>query len=88
MCVCVSRLSQTPQTLDELVESLKLLETLQGDVSKTESQIAPIQEQFAILEKYEVTVERDVSVIYRNSDNTHSCISCKSITDADLRIHS
>ncbi|XP_058251926.1 dynein axonemal heavy chain 2 isoform X2 [Hemibagrus wyckioides] len=54
------RLSQTPQTLDELVESLKLLETLQGDVSKTESQIPPIQEQFAILEKYEVTVERDI----------------------------
>ncbi|KAK3546101.1 hypothetical protein QTP70_022875 [Hemibagrus guttatus] len=54
------RLLQTPQTLDELVESLKLLETLQGDVSKTESQIPPIQEQFAILEKYEVTVERDI----------------------------
>ncbi|MCI4377271.1 hypothetical protein PGIGA_G00201730 [Pangasianodon gigas] len=54
------RLAQIPQTLDELVESLKLLETLQGDVSKTESQIPPIQEQFAILEKYEVTVERDI----------------------------
>ncbi|KAK2860339.1 hypothetical protein Q7C36_004505 [Tachysurus vachellii] len=54
------RLSQTPQTLDELIESLKLLDTLQGDVSKTESQIPPIQEQFAILEKYEVTVESDI----------------------------
>ncbi|XP_035375794.1 dynein heavy chain 2, axonemal [Electrophorus electricus] len=54
------RLSQSPQTLVELGESLKLLETLQGDVSKIESQIPPIHEQFAILEKYEVTVEQDI----------------------------
>ncbi|KAL7880425.1 hypothetical protein SRHO_G00026790 [Serrasalmus rhombeus] len=54
------RLSQPPQTLIELGESLKLLETLQGDLSKVESQIPPIHEQFAILEKYEVTVEREV----------------------------
>ncbi|XP_053341025.1 dynein axonemal heavy chain 2 [Clarias gariepinus] len=54
------RLSQTPQTLDELMESLKLLETLQEDINKTESQIPPIQDQFAILEKYEVPVERDI----------------------------
>ncbi|XP_072544049.1 dynein axonemal heavy chain 2 [Salminus brasiliensis] len=54
------RLSQPPQTLVELVDSLKLLETLQGDLSKIESQIPPIHEQFAILEKYEVSVEREV----------------------------
>ncbi|XP_051578639.1 dynein axonemal heavy chain 2 [Myxocyprinus asiaticus] len=51
------RVSQPPQTLGELVESLKLLETLQADLSKIESQIPPIHEQFAILEKYEVIVE-------------------------------
>ncbi|XP_049338447.1 dynein axonemal heavy chain 2 [Astyanax mexicanus] len=54
------RLSQPPQTLVELVEGLKLLETLQGDLNKIESQIPPIHEQFAILEKYEVSVEREV----------------------------
>ncbi|XP_063042411.1 dynein axonemal heavy chain 2 [Engraulis encrasicolus] len=54
------RLSQPPQTLVELADSLKLLDTVQGDLSKTESQIPPIHEQFAILEKYEVTVEHSV----------------------------
>ncbi|XP_048885226.1 dynein axonemal heavy chain 2 [Brienomyrus brachyistius] len=53
------RLSQPPQSLTELEESLKLLEILQGDLAKTESQILPIHEQFAILEKYEVTVDQD-----------------------------
>nr|XP_029501164.1 dynein heavy chain 2, axonemal-like [Oncorhynchus nerka] len=54
------RLSQPPQSLVELGESLKLLETLQGDLQKIESQIPPIHEQFAILEKYEVTVDQTV----------------------------
>ncbi|KAM9407837.1 LOW QUALITY PROTEIN: dynein axonemal heavy chain 2 [Salvelinus alpinus] len=54
------RLSQSPQSLVELGESLKLLETLQGDLQKIESQIPPIHEQFAILEKYEVTVDQAV----------------------------
>ncbi|KAI2662835.1 Dynein axonemal heavy chain 2 [Labeo rohita] len=52
-----SKVSQPPQTLPELGESLKLLETLQADLSKIESQIPPIHEQFAILEKYEVAVD-------------------------------
>ncbi|XP_036403568.1 dynein heavy chain 2, axonemal [Megalops cyprinoides] len=51
------RLKQPPQTLMELGDSLKLLETLQGDRSKIESQIPPIHEQFTILDKYEVAVE-------------------------------
>ncbi|XP_018599950.2 dynein heavy chain 2, axonemal [Scleropages formosus] len=55
-----NRLSQPPQNLAELGESLKLLETLQGDLAKIENQIPPIHEQFAILEKYEVTVDQDV----------------------------
>eukprot|EP00064_Thunnus_orientalis_P006206 superscaffoldBa00000637_g6222 len=46
-----------PQTLVELPESLKLLETLQGDLAKTEAQIPLIHEQFAILDKYEIPVE-------------------------------
>jgi len=60
--MCVFRVSQPPQTLPDLGESLKLLETLQGDLSKIESQIPPIHEQFAILEKYEVAVDPAVSV--------------------------
>ncbi|XP_078020536.1 dynein axonemal heavy chain 2 [Epinephelus lanceolatus] len=55
-----NRLRQPPQTLAELGESLKLLKTLQGDLAKTEAQIPLIHEQFAILGKYEVSVEQAV----------------------------
>lgn len=68
--VCLLRLSQPPQTLMDLGESLKLLETLQADLSKIESQIPPIHEQFAILTKYEVTVDPAVSAL--TLSHTHS----------------
>uniref|UniRef100_A0A8P4KIS1 Dynein axonemal heavy chain 2 n=1 Tax=Dicentrarchus labrax TaxID=13489 RepID=A0A8P4KIS1_DICLA len=55
-----NRLRRPPQTLMELSESLKLLETLQGDLAKTEAQIPLIHDQFAILDKYEVPVEQAV----------------------------
>ncbi|KAM4675882.1 dynein axonemal heavy chain 2 [Discoglossus pictus] len=54
------RVLQPPQTLEELAHSMKLYETLNSDLSKLESQIPPIHEQFAILEKYEVVVEENV----------------------------
>ncbi|XP_064181287.1 dynein axonemal heavy chain 2 [Anguilla rostrata] len=60
------RLSRPPQTLVELGDSLKLLEVLQGDLSKLESQIPPIQEQFTILEKYEVSVDPAVQEMLAN----------------------
>uniref|UniRef100_A0ABM5EJD6 Dynein axonemal heavy chain 2 isoform X2 n=1 Tax=Pogona vitticeps TaxID=103695 RepID=A0ABM5EJD6_9SAUR len=52
--------SRPPQTLEELSRSLALHETLQNDLPKTEGQIPPIHEQFAILEKYEVAVDEEV----------------------------
>nr|XP_046242172.1 dynein axonemal heavy chain 2 isoform X2 [Scatophagus argus] len=54
------RLSQPPKTLAELEESLKLLEAVRGDLAKTEAQIPLIHDQFAILDKYEVSVEQAV----------------------------
>ncbi|XP_051799543.1 dynein axonemal heavy chain 2 isoform X2 [Acanthochromis polyacanthus] len=51
------RIQQSPQTLKELGESLKLLETLQDNLYKTEAQIPVIHEHFAILDKYEVPVQ-------------------------------
>ncbi|XP_047186413.1 dynein axonemal heavy chain 2 isoform X2 [Scophthalmus maximus] len=54
------RLSQPPQTLDELRDSLKLFGTMQGDLAKTEAQILLIHDQFTILDKYEVPVEEAV----------------------------
>lgn len=76
--MCVFRVSQPPQTLPELGERLKLLETLQADLSKIESQIPPIHEQFAILEKYEVAVDPAVSVAPHTHTYTPSGVPVKS----------
>ena len=57
------RLGQDPQKLTELDESLKLLDSLQGNLAKTEAQIPLIHEQFSILDKYEVPVENTVSAL-------------------------
>lgn len=62
--LCVLRLKKSPQTLTELSESQKLLETLQSNLAKTEAQIPVIHEQFAILGKYEVPVEQDVGALF------------------------
>uniref|UniRef100_W5N7B2 Dynein axonemal heavy chain 2 n=1 Tax=Lepisosteus oculatus TaxID=7918 RepID=W5N7B2_LEPOC len=57
------KVSKPPQTLVELGTSLKLLESLQADLSKMEAQIPPIHEQFAILEKYEVATDSTVQAM-------------------------
>lgn len=59
--VCVLRLRRRPQTLADLIASLKLLETLQASMTKTEAQIPMIHDQFALLDKYEVTLDQTVS---------------------------
>ncbi|XP_071951094.1 dynein axonemal heavy chain 2-like isoform X2 [Antedon mediterranea] len=50
------KLSKPPQTLDELGDSLDLLEKLQNEQREIESQFSPLHDEFAILEKYEVSV--------------------------------
>ncbi|XP_037533396.1 dynein heavy chain 2, axonemal [Nematolebias whitei] len=59
-----NRLRQSPQTLADLGDSLKLLETFQGSLTKTETQISLIHEQFTILDKYEVYVEKSVQAMH------------------------
>lgn len=54
--------SKVPSNLDELGDGLKLWETLNSELSSTEGQIAPIHEQFGILEKYEVAIQEEVRV--------------------------
>uniref|UniRef100_A0A2K5ICV1 Dynein axonemal heavy chain 2 n=1 Tax=Colobus angolensis palliatus TaxID=336983 RepID=A0A2K5ICV1_COLAP len=54
------KISRPPQTLEELGVSLQLMDALQHDLANLETQIPPIHEQFAILEKYEVPVEDSV----------------------------
>lgn len=64
VCLFVFRLNRPPQTLAELRESLKLLETLQGTLTQTEAQISLLHEQFALLHKYKVHVEKSVSTVF------------------------
>eukprot|EP00795_Rhopilema_esculentum_P016694 gene16694-8141_t len=54
------KLQANPENLDQLGASIRLLETLQEDLPKTEARIPPLHEQFAILEKYEVDVPESV----------------------------
>ncbi|XP_048588102.1 dynein axonemal heavy chain 2 isoform X2 [Nematostella vectensis] len=54
------KLSAPPETLDELGDSLSLLEQLQNDLPNIEAKFAPLHQQFAILEKYEVAIPEEV----------------------------
>ncbi|XP_053403793.1 dynein axonemal heavy chain 2-like isoform X2 [Mercenaria mercenaria] len=54
------KVSKPPQTLDELGQSLDLWDTLNSGLPTTEAMFPPLHDQFAILEKYEVTIPDDV----------------------------
>ena len=54
-------MSQPPQNLDELGASLNLWDKLNGELSTVENKFAPLNEQFLILEKYEVAIPEQVS---------------------------
>ena len=55
------RLSTAPEKLDQLGDSLGLLERLQAEKPKTEAQFQPLSDQFDILKKYEVLIPDPVS---------------------------
>ena len=54
------KLRAPPESLDELGDSIGLLESLQTGLSDLESKIPPLHEQFDILEKYEVEISEEV----------------------------
>eukprot|EP00106_Octopus_bimaculoides_P014248 XP_014781690.1 PREDICTED: dynein heavy chain 2, axonemal-like [Octopus bimaculoides] len=54
---------KTPQTLDELKESLKLWEVLNAEQGKIEARFQPLMEQFAILNKYEVPIAEESTIM-------------------------
>ena len=60
MNVYFCRLSTPPENLDQLSDSLTLLERLQNDVPNIEAQFEPLNDQFSILHKYEVQVPDEV----------------------------
>ncbi|XP_077988088.1 dynein axonemal heavy chain 2-like [Glandiceps talaboti] len=63
------KLSKPPQTLDELGDSLNLLETLQNDQSKIEARFPPLHEQFSILEKYDVSIPEETQAMLDELSN-------------------
>ncbi|XP_033636218.1 dynein heavy chain 2, axonemal-like isoform X2 [Asterias rubens] len=69
LCDNKDKLSKPPQTLDELGDSLLLLEQLQTDLSKIEARFPPLHEQFAILEKYDVAIPDEVRHMLDELDN-------------------
>ena len=54
------RLRVPPETLDQLSDSLNLLEHLQSDIPNIEAQFEPLHDQFNILRKYEVPISEEV----------------------------
>lgn len=51
-----------PESLDQLGNSLGLLEQLQANIPKIEAQFEPLNDQFNILHKYEVSVSEEVEL--------------------------
>lgn len=60
-------MSQPPQTLDELGESLDLWNKLDTGKPETEAKFSPLYDQFNILGKYEVPISEEVSSIHDHS---------------------
>ena len=67
------RLSAPPETLDQLGDSLALLEQLQQDLPNIEAKFPPLHQQFAILEKYEVAIPEEVRRLFTLSRSFISC---------------
>lgn len=55
-----ARLKRTPTTLDEMVASIEAFNEAQASLPATERRFLPLQEQFAILERYEVEIADDI----------------------------
>ena len=55
-----TRLRVPPESLDQLSDSLDLLDQLQSDIPKFEAQFEPLHDQFNILRKYEVQIPEEV----------------------------
>lgn len=59
-CFLLSSLSTPPETLDNLGDSLSLLEEIQLRIPEIEKQFEPLQDQFNMLSKYEVAIPESV----------------------------
>jgi len=79
------RVMQTPQTLDELGEGLMLWEHLNTELPFIEAKISPLYEQFAILDKYEVSIAEDVRTTLVELPNKFREFQ-QTLVDADIML--
>lgn len=71
----VHRLSTPPDSLDQLGDSIDLLDRVQNDLQQTASQFEPIQDQFNMLEKYEVAIPDSVCTVHVHVfTRNHFCV--------------
>ena len=78
-------MTQTPQTLDELGEGLLLWEQLNTELPTIEAKIPPLFDQFAILDKYEVTVAEDVRTMLVEMPNKFRDFQ-QTLVDVDIML--
>ena len=64
LSVLMQRLATPPVSLDELGDSLELLERMQKELESIDKQFEPLQDQFTMLEKYEVAIPEQVREDY------------------------
>ena len=82
------RLSTPPSNLEDLSDSLTLLETLQADIPIIEAQFEPLHDQFNILRKYEVQIPEEVELqLDRLQGNWMAFQQCLIDSDAMLKKH-
>ena len=78
-------MSKPPQTLDELGDSLALWEKLNGDQEQIEAKFAPLEEQFSIMDKYEVQIPEEVSAMLHDLPNEWGLFQ-QTLVDADVML--
>ncbi|VDL84400.1 unnamed protein product [Schistocephalus solidus] len=61
MATMQEKLAQIPQTLEELVSGINLLEEVKKEQDDIQAKFVPLEEQFAILDKCEVTYTPEVT---------------------------
>jgi dynein heavy chain len=69
MNIFLHRVSNPPQTLDELGDSLNLWDTLNADKPNIEAKFQPLYDQFTIMEKYEVPIPEEVQTTLNQLSN-------------------
>ena len=88
LCFFCCRLRSPPESLDQLGNSLGLLEQLQADIPKIEAQFEPLNDQFSILHKYEVSVSEEVELKREGLQGTWMAFQqCLIDSDSMLKKH-